>query len=301
MASSWDTISVAEIMDPYQIQVNDYTQSGKLIQNFWTGSLEDQKTDGYDPQFMSIDLSGTDEKAEVMILKPVGFDPKKSYPVIEYIYGGAFTQVIQRVPLSPQLWQLQSIANEGYMIVMIDSRGTPGKGKKYQDYSYGSMGQVEIQDHAEVIEKLGDQFEYFDLDRVGIMGHSWGGYFTLRAMIMYPELYKAAHASAPGVDPMNFRLPVEIYMGCLPQDCKQKYEAASVTNFVDRIIGPVQVIHGTADDDVPIEEAYQLKQAFEREGKTNFELIEFKGADHIIMRTPEWEKNVKSFFKTHLK
>lgn len=298
---NFEKVNVYEVKNPHLIEINSYTSEGNFIEILWSGSLEDQRAEGYQPEYLTVQLDAPGNTAQVLVLRPRDFDPEKSYPVIEYIYGGAFTNAVPNHPLDNWIWTLQDMANDGYVIVIIDSRGTPGRGKTYQDYIYGRMGQVELHDHVAVIKKLGEKYNHFDLNRVGIIGHSWGGYFSLRGMIMYPELYKAAHVSAPGVDPINFRLPVEIYMGCLPEDCPATYEVASVTNFVDKIKGPIQIIHGTADDDVPLEESYRLKQAFENYGKTNFELIELPGLDHIVMRDPTWSNYVKDFFKTNLK
>lgn len=298
---SFDTLRVLESKNPHLLEINSYTPRGELIENLWTGSPDDKRSEGYQPEYLSVQLDEPDNTAEVMILRPKGFDQDNSYPVIEYIYGGSFINAVPSNPLNNWIWTLQDIADEGYIVVIIDSRGTPGKGKEFQDHIYGRMGQVELHDHTKVIKKLAETYDHFDLERVGIIGHSWGGYFSLRGMIMYPDLYKAAHVSAPGVDPNKFRIAVEVFMGCLPQECPETYEAASVTNFAEQIKGPVQIMHGTADDDVPIEESYRLKEAFENIGKSNFELIEFPGADHIVMRDPKWSVYVKEFFNANLK
>lgn len=286
---------------PYDLRIEKYSGSGTFIETHWTADLNFAKDAGYNPEVVSVKLPDENTTIDAFILKPKGFDSGEKYPVVEYIYGGAFTTVIPRFQFEVAQWQLQDLANEGFVVVMIDGRGTPGRGKKFQDYIYGRMGQVEIAEHAWVLEQLCAKRPYMDFSRIGVMGHSWGGYFALKALIDRPDIYKAGHLSAPAVDPVNFRVPVEIYMGCLPADCPEKYSIAGITSNVSKLKAPVQIIHGTADDDVPVSESQNLVKAMENEGMNQFEFIEYPGMDHIVMRHPEWQQKMIEFFVQNLK
>lgn len=286
---------------PYDLKIEKYSDSGTFIETHWAADLQFAKDAGYHPEFVSVKLPDENTTIDAFVLKPIEFDASKKYPVVEYIYGGAFTTVIPRFQFEVAQWQLQDLANEGFVVVMIDSRGTPGRGKKFQDYIYGRMGQVEVADHAWVLEQLCAERPYMDFSRIGVMGHSWGGYFALKALIDRPDVYKAGHLSAPAVDPASFRIPVEIYMGCLPADCPEKYSVAAITPNVSKLKAPIQIIHGTADDDVPVSESKNLVKALESEGMNQFEFIEYPGMDHIVMRHPEWQQKMIEFFVQNLK
>lgn len=286
---------------PYDLKIEKYSDSGTFIETQWTADLHFAKDAGYNPEYTSVKLPDEKTTVDAFILKPNDFDGDKKYPVVEYIYGGPFTTVIPRFQFEVAQWQLQDLANEGFIVVMIDSRGTTGRGKKFQDYIYGRMGQVEIADHAWVLEQLCAERSYMDFSRIGVMGHSWGGYFALKALVDRPDIYKAGHLSAPAVDPVNFRVPVEIYMGCLPAECPEKYSTAGITSNISKLKAPIQIIHGTADDDVPVSESINLVKALENEGMKQFEFIQYEGMDHIVMRHPEWQQKMTEFFVQNLK
>ncbi|MCP9198581.1 prolyl oligopeptidase family serine peptidase [Gramella sp. GC03-9] len=277
-----------------------YDRSGQKLKTYSEANMSPIKELGFNPEF--IQLKAADEKTmiEAMLLKPKEFDPDKKYPVIEWIYAAAHTAAIERTALSPANIQMQGIANQGFIVVIIDGRGSPGRGAEFRDYSYGKFGQMELQDHIKALQQLAERYSYMDLDRLGISGHSWGGHYALRAVLEQPGFYKAAHLSAPAIDPANFRVSIEAYMGCLPEDCPEAYERSGLTPKLDKLQAPILIHHGTADDDVPIEESFELVKALEARNHTDFEFIEFKGMDHIIMRNPKWEQDMISFFKKEL-
>ncbi|MUP44433.1 hypothetical protein E0K83_01570 [Gramella sp. BOM4] len=219
---------------------------------------------------------------------------------MEWIYGPANTSVIQRSVLSPANIQLQNLANQGFIFLMIDGRGTPGRGAGFRNFSYANFGQVELQDHISAIQQLAAKHSFIDSDRIGVSGHSWGGHFALRAVLEHPEIYKAAHLSAAAIDPVSFRVAIEAYMGCLPTDCPEAYRKAALTPHLDKLKAPILIHHGTADDDVPIEDSYELVEALQNLNYRDFEFIEFEAMDHIIMRNPKWEQDLIHFFKKEL-
>ena len=295
-----DSIEVMRADGLSNVTVEMYTRDGELVRTVWKPDLGFLKEADFDPEIVILPTSDGKSVTRSLILKPMDFDPSASYPVVEHIYGGAFTREIPDMIIDRSLWELQQLADAGFIVVITDSRGTPGRGKEYQDYIYGRMGQVEIADHANALRQLAAERPYMDMDRVGVQGHSWGGYFALRAAILWPDLYKAAHLSAPSVDLSTMRVPVEIYMGCVPQDCPEAYADGDNTNKIDRLKASLQIIHGTADDDVPIEESYRLTEALEKSGYSDFEFIVYPGSDHIVMRDPRWLPSMITFFEEKL-
>jgi dipeptidyl aminopeptidase/acylaminoacyl peptidase len=179
---------------------------------------------------------------------PYDFDPQKSYPVVESIYGGPQVTHVTR-DFSVSSWPFpnfpRALANLGYITVMLDARGTPGRSKAFHDVVYGNWGRHEIPDHAAAIRQLAERHAFFDLDRVGIYGLSWGGYFTFRAMTQAPEIYKVGISASPGYDPYWLQL-YEPYLG-LPQYNKEAYDFASPFKDAGKIRGKFMQVGGTTD------------------------------------------------------
>lgn len=300
-SSFMDSIWVLREGLPHLFQIDLYTPDGSHQKTSWSPDLSFIRESGFAPEFVKAKSADGETMIEVLVLKPFDFDPEKKYAVIESIYGGPNEMHIPRQLQSPPLWMNQMLANQGFVVLMTDGRGTPGRGKIFQDYSFSRFGQVELEDHVAVLNQLGKERPYMDLSRIGIMGHSWGGYFALRALLKHPDLYRAAHITAPAVDPFTNRVAVEAYMGCLPEDCPESYQKGANTEIVKNLSGPLMIVHGTADDDVPLEESEKLLKAFSMAGKENIEFKKYPGVDHIVMRSPQWGPEMLGFFKKHLK
>jgi len=181
--------------------------------------------------------------------KPFDFDPGRKYPVIEYIYGGPMVTNVPRDFGQNALSQFQTfpraLAQLGYLVVVLDARGTPERSKAFQDVVYGNFGRNEIPDHAAALRQLGERYPYLDLKRVAIFGWSWGGYFTFRALTMAPELYKVGVCGAPGFSAYNLML-YEPYLG-LRQDNKEAYEYCTCFWLADQLKGKILFVNGTSD------------------------------------------------------
>ena len=236
-----------------------------------------------------------------LILKPIEFDPNKSYPIVEYLYVAPHTNVVARDLLDSWLWTMNNLAQAGFIVVFTDARGTKERGKKFNDFSYGKFGQIELEDHINSLKQIGLKRPYMDLNRVGVLGHSWGGHFALRALLEAPEFYKSGHISAASLNPKDFRIAIEPYMGCLPQDCPEKYEKSAISNKLTQLKAPLMVVHGTYDDDVPIEDSYELVGLLDQMKIENYEFDIYDGDTHIVMRNRQWLPNMINFFTKNLK
>ena len=296
-----DSLYVLRSALPALLQMDAYSMDGTHLGIHWEGDVSFLENDYFNFEYSNVLDADNLNALETLILKPQGFNPINKYPLVEYIYGGNFTNEVIRDLLSPNLWEMQDLANKGFIVVFIDGRGTPKRGQKFRDFSYGKFGQVEIQDHIAAIKQIAKDRPYIDMDKIGIMGHSWGGHFALRALLEAPDFYKAGHISAAGFDPINFRVAIEAFMGCLPQDCPEAYNKSNISNKLTNLKAPLMIVHGTADDDVPIDEGYKLVAKLKELNYKDYEFIEYQGVNHIVMRHPKWKSTMIDFFVKKLK
>ena len=180
--------------------------------------------------------------------RPYDFDPGKKYPVLEYLYAGPQIVATDRtfsLGLSKTQNLPRAMAQLGYVVVTLDGRGTPERSKAFQDVIYRSWGRNEIADHAAAIRQLGERHPFMDLDRVGIWGHSWGGYYAFAALAQAPDLYRAAVSSAPGFNPYASLL-YEPYLD-LPERAKDAYDFATPYRLAPQVKGRLMLVGGLAD------------------------------------------------------
>ncbi|MGH2397404.1 MAG: DPP IV N-terminal domain-containing protein, partial [bacterium] len=171
---------------------------GTLLQTLSKANIDALKELKWTPP-EEFGVKAADQKTDLygVLYKPYDFDPNGKYPVIEEIYAGPY---ITQVPRTFTEWLgvfHQALAQLGFIVFVVDGRGTPERGKGFQDLVYGNFGRHEIPDHMAALRQLAQQRPYMDLSRVGIFGHSWGGYFAIRAMLLAPDVYHVGIARAP--------------------------------------------------------------------------------------------------------
>jgi len=195
---------------------------------------------------------------------PSDFDPARKYPVLVPVYGGpGATGYTARETFVPP----SSLAEYGFLIVQLDSRAAPGRGRRTMDQLYGKLGQVEVDDIAAGVRSLGTR-PYVDLRRVGIHGTSYGGYTALLSILRHPELYAAASASSPVTAWNHYdTIYTERYMG-LPQENPAGYRAGSAMTHVKDLRGRLMLYYGTADNNVHPSNVMQLIAALQAAGKS---------------------------------
>ncbi len=235
-----------------------------------------------------------------VLFKPYNFDPGKKYPVIDYIYNGPHSHDVPGNMYECLTDPEGAIAHLGFITFVVDGRGTAGRGKEFQDAYYGKLGQGEILDHVAALKQLAEKRPYMDLNRVGIHGISWGGYLTLRAMLLAPDVYKVGVATAPLADMADCMAYTEHYMG-LPKNNKKGYEDGSCLTIAKNLEGKLLIIHGTLDLNAPFSETVKMMDALMRAGKS---------ADNLILpdkpHVPEgdglkyWVKVRHAYLKEHL-
>jgi dipeptidyl aminopeptidase/acylaminoacyl peptidase len=241
-----------------------------------------------------------------LIYKPTNFDPSKKYPVLDSDYPGP--QII-RVPRSfnggllggsfSDLYGLpQATAELGFIVVVVDGRGTPGRSKAFHDAAYGKMGEAgSLQDHVAAIRQLAQARPYMDLDRVGIYGHSGGGFASVRAILAYPDFFKVAVASAGNHDQRGYLASWgEKYMGPLSGD--NYLEAANVT-LAANLKGKLLLVWGDMDDNVPPALSIQLVDALIKANK-DFDLLVLPNRNHGGMADPYFIRRRWDYLVEHL-
>jgi dipeptidyl aminopeptidase/acylaminoacyl peptidase len=236
-----------------------------------------------------------------VLYKPYDFDPNKKYPVIETIYAGPQSTQVRRTFTGGGYTRAR--AQLGFITFMVDGRGTPERGKGFQDVVYGNIGRNEIPDHMATLKQLAEKRPYMDLSRVGIYGFSFGGYFATRAMLLAPGVYHvgvAAASAAMGGQP-NFSRAVEPYMG-LPQNNKDTYEYSSNLRLAGNLKGKLLLIHGTSDDDVLFSTTMKMVEALIRAGKP-YDLIVLPEERHRLTKTGAtyMVEAIRRYFQEHLK
>ena len=213
------------------------------------------------------------------IIRPYRFDSTKRYPVILYVYGGPGVQTIKSVAHAYGMHQW--LADHGFVVVTIDGRGTPRRGRAHERALRLRFGDVPLDDQVAGLQALGRHYPELDLDRVGIYGWSFGGYLAALAAMRRPDVFKVAVAGAPVVDWTYYDTHyTERYLG-LPQHEPEAYRQANLLTYVRQLKIPLMLVHGVADDNVHFGHTLRLADALFRAGR-QFELIPLVGLTHQV-------------------
>lgn len=201
------------------------------------------------------------------IWKPTNFDSTKKYPIIDHTYTGPHTQVFPKS--FDRGFMNQSLAELGFIVVQIDGLGTSGRSKAFHNHSYKNMGN-NLEDHVLAIKELAKRHSWIDVNRVGIFGHSAGGYDTGRAMLAFSDFYKVGVASSADHD---FRMEKawwpEMYQGW-PVD--STYQNVSNITNAKNLKGKLLLVHGGIDDNVNPSATFKLADALVKADK-EFDLL----------------------------
>lgn len=214
------------------------------------------------------------------MIKPANFDPAKKYPVLVSIYGGPGSNTVNDAWGSKtQMWELM-LAQQGYIIVSVDNRGTGNRGREFKNCTYKQLGKLEVEDYIETAKHLGT-LGYVNAARIGIYGWSYGGYMSSLALTKGAEYYSMAIAVAP-VTTWRFydSIYTERYMRT-PQENAKGYDENSPINHVDKMKGAYLLVHGTGDDNVHFQNTVEMTEAL-IEANKQFELYIYPDRNHGI-------------------
>ena len=236
------------------------------------------------------------------ILRPHDFQPGRKYPVILSVYAGpGFTVVTTSLRA---YFNDQWLADQGYVVVRLDGRGTPWRGRDWERAIRGNLIDVALHDQVEGLQALGAQHPELDLTRVGVYGWSFGGYFSAMATLRRPDVFKAGVVGAPVVTWENYdTCYTERYLG-LPQENPEAYRVSSVLTYAAQLQRPMLLIHGLTDDNVYFQHSVQLADALYRAGKP-YEFLPMLGTHLAGASDPvvalRREQRTLEFFDAHLK
>nr|WP_321356566.1 S9 family peptidase [uncultured Draconibacterium sp.] len=229
-------------------------------------------------EFFSFKTVYGDELNGYMI-KPAGFDPLKKYPVLMDQYGGPNSQWVKDSWNGGPGWN-EYLTQEGFLVVCVDPRGTAARGEDFRKVTYMQLGKYESDDQVEVAKYLGT-LPYVDKNNIAIFGQSFGGFMALTTLEKGGSLFKAGIASA-GISNLRFYDTVytERYMRT-PQENPEGYDNNSPLNHTADIKGRLLIIHGSADDNVHVQNTFEMTEKLVQAG-IQFDMAIYTNRGHGI-------------------
>ncbi len=215
-------------------------------------------------EFVTIPVNGND--LNMWMMKPVDFDPKKSYPLLMFQYSGPGSQQVANSWYGANDYWHSMLANEGYIIACVDGRGTGYKGADFKKVTQKELGKYEVEDQIAAAEVLGEM-DYIDASRIGIWGWSYGGFMSSNCILKGNDVFSTAIAVAPVT---NWRFYDSIYTErymTTPQENASGYDENSPINHVDKLKGKYLLIHGSADDNVHVQNTMRMIEALVQANK----------------------------------
>lgn len=214
------------------------------------------------------------------MMTPLPFDSTKRHPVLVYTYGGPGSQIVRRAWGGASTLWYTMLTQKGYVVFMVDNRGTGGRGRDFKQIGYRNLGRWEVNDHIEAAQYLAS-LSCIDKERIGIWGWSYGGYTSTMVLLKASDYFKTAVAVAPVT---NWRyyddIYTERYLG-LPSDNPEAYRTSAATEHAGLLRGNLLLLHGTSDDNVHFQNTANLVTALQKE-KKQFRVMFYPNKNHGI-------------------
>ncbi len=227
------------------------------------------------------------DSLRAFIVRPRDFQPGRRYPVIDWAYAGPHGQRVLRN--GRHYLREQWLADQGFIVVSVDGRGTPYRGRSFERAIRGDLIGPALADHVAALRELCGRHPEMDIARVGVLGWSFGGYFAIQAVLHAPELYRAAVAGAPVVDWLDYdTFYTERYLGVPPAD-SAAYTRSSALLKAASLSRPLLVVHGTGDDNVYFLHSLKLAAALNQANR-KYEFLPMPGPTHVVS-APEQVRN----------
>ncbi len=234
---------------------------------------------------------------------PTDFDSERSYPVVDYIYPGPQTGPIgYRQGSSGARGEGRALAELGFVVFTIDALGTPLRNKAFHDAYYGNMGDNGIPDHIHALRQLAGRYPSMDLDRVGIFGHSGGGFSSTDALLRYPDFFKVAVSSAGNHDNRSYDYTWgEKYQGLLEKkpDGTNTFDSQANQDLARDLRGRLLLMYGTLDDNVHPNATLLVIDELVKHNR-DFDLIVMPNRNHGYANEPYVIRRTWDYFVRHL-
>lgn len=227
------------------------------------------------PEFFTVTV-GSGVQLHGQVLPPRVIEPGKKYPVVVMVYGGPHAQTVLNWWSPRLIWQ--HLADRGFVVMQVDNRGSGGRGPAFEAPLAGKMGDIELVDQIAALDEIAKR-PYVDASRVGIYGHSYGGFMAALALLKAPDKFHVGVAASPVTD---FRLYdsayTERYLG-FPKDNAAAYDATNLMKVAGNLRGTLLLVHALMDENVHFQNASSLIDAFITANKP-FDLLVFPGERH---------------------
>ena len=285
-------------------------RNGEKIVDMEVGDISDLKAKGWKAP-IEFDVKARDNKTDLygVLFLPTNYDERKKYPVLNYIYPGPQAGSVGRYGFRAVWRDFQAVAELGFAVVAVDAMGTPARSKSFHDAYYGNMGDNGLPDNITTIKQLAKKYSGMDLERVGIWGHSGGGFASTRAVFAYPDFYDVAVSGAGNHDNRNYEADWgEKWQGLLIEgniegkgDGTTNYDNQANQLIAKDLKGKLLITHGSMDNNVPPSNTMLVVEALIKANK-DFDMILFPNQRHgygnmtNYMTRKRWD-----YFVTHLR
>ena len=255
------------------------------------------------PIFESGTIKAADGRTDLYyrMVKPHNFDATKKYPTVVYVYGGPHAHNVE----ASWHWQSRTwetyMAQKGYIVFILDNRGSENRGRDFEQVTFRQLGQVEMQDQMKGVEYL-KNLPYVDAQRMGVHGWSFGGFMTISLMLNYPDVFKVGVAGGPVIDWKWYEIMYgERYMAT-PQTNPEGYEKSSLINKAGHLKGKLQIITGYNDPTVVPQHCLSFLDACIKAG-TQPDFFAYPGEEHNMRghASVHLHERITQYFEDYLK
>ena len=276
---------------------------GRTVLDLETADIARLLATGWTPPEPFI-VKARDGKTDLygLLHRPTDFDPSRRYPVITYIYPGPQTGSVGSRSFTASRGDRRALAELGFVTFELDAMGTPLRSKSFHAAYYGAMGDNGLPDQVAGLRQLGQRHPWLDLDRVGIYGHSGGGFASTAGILRYPDFYKVAVSSAGNHDNRNYEDDWgEKWQGLLVtnRDGSTNYDNQANQLLAKNLKGRLLLAHGTLDDNVPPSNTMVVVDALIAANK-DFDLVLFPNRRHGFGNEPYMLRRRWDYFVRHL-
>lgn len=261
---------------------------GEVLLELEKADIDALKAEGWQaPIEFSVKARDNETDLYGIIVLPTDYDEGRFYPVLNYLYPGPQSGSVGNYGFRPVWRDFQAVAELGFIVVAVDALGTPGRSKSFHDHYYGNMGDNGIPDQIAAIKQLAKQYKGMDLERVGIYGHSGGGFASTRAILAYPDFYKVAVSSSGNHENRNYEADwAEKWQGLLvenkiegKEDGTTNYDNQANLLLAENLKGKLLLAHGSMDNNVPPSNTMLMVDALIKANK-DFDLLIFPNKRH---------------------